>query len=104
MTADPNEVRRIYTYPQPYSNHNGGQYVEVHSLKLFRFSWRAEMYDVYRLLFGPDGYLYITFGDGGSGNDPQQNAQVLLSNKNNFIEWSSNFCWWAFEIRIWITH
>jgi glucose/arabinose dehydrogenase len=44
------------------------------------------MYDVYRLLFGPDGYLYITFGDGGSGNDPQQNAQVLLSNKNNFIE------------------
>jgi glucose/arabinose dehydrogenase len=39
---------------QPFDNHNGGQ-----------------------LSFGPDGYLYIGMGDGGSGGDPQNNAQNL---------------------------
>jgi glucose/arabinose dehydrogenase len=38
--------------PQPFSNHNGGH-----------------------LAFGPDGYLYIGMGDGGSGGDPMNHAQ-----------------------------
>lgn len=37
---------------QPFANHNGGH-----------------------LAFGPDGYLYIGLGDGGSGNDPENHAQ-----------------------------
>jgi glucose/arabinose dehydrogenase len=38
---------------QPFANHNGGT-----------------------LRFGPDGYLYIGMGDGGSGNDPNNTAQT----------------------------
>ncbi len=50
--ADPASATLVLTVSQPYSNHNGGQ-----------------------LAFGPDGYLYIGLGDGGSGGDPQGNGQ-----------------------------
>jgi glucose/arabinose dehydrogenase len=50
--ADPNSEEVILTQSQPYKNHNAGQ-----------------------LAFGPDGYLYIGFGDGGSAGDPDGNAQ-----------------------------
>ena len=44
----------ILAVDQPYSNHNGGL-----------------------IAFGPDGYLYLGLGDGGSGGDPQGNGQKL---------------------------
>ena len=63
LSADPNVVdlasgKVLLRIPQPFSNHNGGM-----------------------IAFGPDGYLYIAKGDGGSGNDPfsaAQNPENLL--------------------------
>jgi glucose/arabinose dehydrogenase len=56
--ADPASADVIMTFTQPFANHNGG--------------WMD---------FGPDGFLYIGSGDGGSGGDPQDNAQ----NRNNLL-------------------
>jgi glucose/arabinose dehydrogenase len=53
--ADPNSGFTILTVNQPYSNHNGGH-----------------------IAFGPDGYLYIGMGDGGSSGDPQARSQNPL--------------------------
>jgi len=50
--ADPKSELKLMTIFQPYQNHNGGD-----------------------LKFGPDGYLYIGMGDGGSGGDPGNRAQ-----------------------------
>lgn len=50
--ADPNSDTPVLSVAQPFANHNGGD-----------------------LKFGPDGYLYISLGDGGAFCDPGDEAQ-----------------------------
>jgi len=52
--ADPGSLRLLLRVDDPFANHNGGQ-----------------------LAFGPDGLLYIAFGDGGGGGDPLGSGQSL---------------------------
>lgn len=52
--ADSSSEKILLTLAQPFPNHNGGN-----------------------IAFGPDKYLYIAFGDGGSGGDPGNRAQNL---------------------------
>ena len=55
-------VTELLTIRQPFSNHNGGM-----------------------LEFGPDGYLYVGVGDGGSGGDPRGYAQNLRSHLGKIL-------------------
>lgn len=52
----------LMTIAQPFSNHNGGT-----------------------MKFGPDGYLYIGMGDGGSGGDPGNRAQNINENLGKML-------------------
>ena len=51
-SLDPDSESIVFTVPQENTNHNGGD-----------------------IAFGPDGYLYIGFGDGGGAGDPNERAQ-----------------------------
>lgn len=53
-TANLASATTVLSFSQPFSNHNGG--------------WIG---------FGPDGFLYIASGDGGSANDPGNRAQNI---------------------------
>jgi glucose/arabinose dehydrogenase len=54
--ADSSSEYKIIEINQPFTNHNGGM-----------------------LSFGPDGYLYMGMGDGGSANDPDTNGQHMTT-------------------------
>ncbi len=64
-TNDPQ--RNLMTISQPFSNHNGGT-----------------------IEFGPDGYLYIGLGDGGSGGDPGNRAQNTTNIHGNILRINVN--------------
>ncbi len=61
-TIDPASEERLLTVEQPFTNHNGGN-----------------------IAFGPDGLLYIGFGDGGSGGDPLGSGQRLNTILGKFL-------------------
>jgi glucose/arabinose dehydrogenase len=76
---DPATAREIFTVHQPYANHNGGN-----------------------LVFGPDGALWVGLGDGGSGGDPNNNAQNMNTPLGKMLRMDPNtgqYSIWAVGLR-----
>lgn len=65
--ADSLSEEILFTVLQPFTNHNGGA-----------------------LQFGPDGFLYISLGDGGAGGDPMNNSQNLQSRLGKLLRINVN--------------
>jgi glucose/arabinose dehydrogenase len=61
-TLDRNGLREILAVDQPFGNHNGGSVV-----------------------FGPDGLLYLGFGDGGSAGDPERAGLDLTTHLGKIL-------------------
>ncbi|HEY8520605.1 MAG TPA: PQQ-dependent sugar dehydrogenase [Gammaproteobacteria bacterium] len=66
-TLDPGTAQEIIRVNQPFENHNGGH-----------------------IAFGPDGYLYLGLGDGGSGGDPDGRAQDTTDLLGDFLRLDVN--------------
>lgn len=62
LIANPESETVLLEVPQPFRTQNGGS-----------------------LEFGPDGFLYIGFGDGGSSDDPQEHGQNLTTLPGSII-------------------
>ncbi len=62
LTLSLSSEERLFAVDQPFSNHNGGN-----------------------ISFGPDGYLYLGLGDGGSGGDPLGSGQRLNTTLGKFL-------------------
>lgn len=77
--ASPGAVRTLLSVSQPFPNHNGGQ-----------------------ISFGPDGFLYLGLGDGGSAGDPLghgQNPATLLGTITRLNVDSGAPAVWAWGLR-----
>lgn len=66
-TFDPASEEKLFELDQPYTNHNGGN-----------------------IAFGPDGFLYLGLGDGGSGGDPGNHSQRLNTNLGKMLRLDVN--------------
>ena len=67
VTLDSSTRQNVFRVNQPFTNHNGGD-----------------------IAFGPDGNLYIGFGDGGDGGDPQGHGQNTTDVLGDFLRLNVN--------------
>ena len=77
FTLDPTSRVEILRVNQPFDNHNGGQ-----------------------IAFGPDGFLYLGLGDGGSGGDPLGSAQDTTDLLGSFLRLDVNTSGAPYEIPV----
>jgi glucose/arabinose dehydrogenase len=74
--GDADSEQILMRVQQPFGNHNGGG-----------------------VKFGPDGYLYLSLGDGGSGGDPQNHGQNHRDTAGHTAAHRSGFEWRLYHSR-----